>query len=75
MVAKSTCLVGGWVREECVHDVEVGVDHERRPRPQVDVLLPPVGHVVVGPQPLEPQISSYKSNQSINQMNQSQKNR
>ena len=35
------------MREEGVHDVEVGVDHEWRARPQVDVLLPPVGYVVV----------------------------
>ena len=44
------------MRVERVHDVKVGVDHERRSRPQIDVLLPPVGHVVVRPQPLKPQV-------------------
>ena len=49
-------LISGGMRVEGVHDVKVGVDHEGRPRSQVDVLLPPVGHVVVRPQPLEPQV-------------------
>ena len=57
-VAMFSHLIGCGMREEGVHDVEVGVDHERGARAQVDVLLPPVGHVVVGPQPLQPQVSN-----------------
>ena len=49
-------LIGCGMGEERVHDVEVGVDHEGGAGAQVDVLLPPVGHVVVGPQPLQPQV-------------------
>ena len=49
-------LIGCGMGEEGVHDVEVGVDHEGGAGAQVDVLLPPVGHVVVRPQPLQPQV-------------------
>lgn len=39
-----------------VHDVVVAVDHEGVPAPQVDVLLPPVAHVVGCPPGLEYQV-------------------
>ena len=38
------------VHEESVDGVVVGVDHEGGPAAQVDVLLPPVQHVVLGPE-------------------------
>ncbi len=41
-------FVGG-MHEESVDGVVVGVDHEGGPAAQVDVLLPPVRHVVLGP--------------------------
>ncbi len=42
-------LFAGGMHEESVDGVVVGVDHEGGPAAQVDVLLPPVRHVVLGP--------------------------
>jgi hypothetical protein len=50
-------LAEGGLHEEGVDPVEIGVDHERRATPQVDVLLPPIRDVVGGPPRLEPEVS------------------
>ncbi len=41
-----------------VDAVEVAVDHEGRPTPEINILFPPIAHVVVGPPPfqLEPSL-------------------
>lgn len=43
----------GRVHEDGVDPVEIRIDHDRRAAAQIDVLLPPVGHVVARPPGLE----------------------
>lgn len=39
------------------HCIEVAVDHEGRPATEVDVVLPPIRHVVCGPVRLQHQVA------------------
>lgn len=51
------CLDSCRVDHNGVDAVEVGVDHEWRSAPQVDEILPPIGHVVARPPRLEHKVA------------------